>query len=462
MRKMKGTPVPEILLICGYGFKNLGDEAMSLSVIHRLRKAVPGATVSVSRNTEMDTDEIPECSRNDLVLQMGSRIDPPISKWGRRLRRALGVFGLLISPVLLRLRIIRLLAQGWLYARTGLRFTFSPVVREVLGAGRAFDLLYIAGGGNWNDIWLSGGLLTRMITVRLFRYFKKPVVISGQGVGPLESRYGRRFLKKSLRHVDTLTLRDFEQSENFLKHIGVRGPRVLSVGDDSYGLEPAPREEAERLIRTTGLDPAGAIMGVQVRLTSYHKREVLEHTQTIADIADRMVEKFGVKVLFIPTAFFSATSWDDRDHAYRVLRHMQYWEKAAVIHHRYESSACKTVMGYCRMVLATGYHPCVFALEAGVPTVGLYEGSYYSSKLSGLFRFYDLDDCAIEYAQATPERVEEVFRRLLADRQGFADRTAKVTAQLRQNIDVPIRRVSQLLQKPGPANAQGRGRRPQV
>jgi polysaccharide pyruvyl transferase WcaK-like protein len=440
----------KVIVASGYGHRNVGDDAQSLSAAVRLAKALPDAEISMARNYPDDHDEIPGCTRNPLVSLVVRLVDPPESNLGRRVRQALGLFGFLHKRLARRLRVSRLLAQGWLSAKTGFACTFNKRFRQVLRIVRSGDLLYMSGGGHYNDIWLWFNLVPRMVIVRLFHYFHKPIVISGQGVGPLESRYGRRFLKRSLKYVDMLTLRNPEDSERLLKEIGVRGPTILSVGDDSHGMEPAPREEAEALIRNAGLDPSEPIMGVQVRFATYHhRRQMLEYAAPTATILDRMIEAFGVKILFFPSAFAGATRWDDRDVAYRVRRHMRHWANAAVVHEEFAPAVCKALAGCFRMFLGTAYHPCVFALAAGVPSVGLYEGPYYRAKLGGAFDFYGLGHCAIECSKATPEKVEKLFAQLLADPQGFAAETAKVTAEMRRNIDVTITRAAELLERSG-------------
>lgn len=434
-----------IVVLAGYGHHNHGDDVQALSVVHRLRQALPEAEISVTISHSYDHGEISGCTRNPLVYLIVQLLMPEKSRLTRRIYRALGIFGILYEHLSRRFRVWCLLVQGWLYAKTGLICSFKKSVHQILEIIRSGHLLYITGGGNWNDIWLWEGLIARMIPVRVFHYFGKSVVMSGQGVGPLKSRYGRRFLKKSLRYVDMITLRDPEGSECLLREIGVRGPKLMSVGDDSYGLDSASREEAEEAIREAGLDPSGPIMGVQVRLTTWHRKEVTAYAPAIAAILDRMVEKFGVEILFVSTEFKPAGDWDDRDHAYHVLRHMRYCKQAVVIHSEISPTVGKALSRCCQMFLATAYHSCVFALEAGVPTVSIYGGDYHKRRAKGLFRFYDLDECAIEYSEVTPERIEKLFRKLLANREDFVRNVREVNARIRKDIDVTISRSVELL-----------------
>jgi polysaccharide pyruvyl transferase WcaK-like protein len=435
------------LVISTYGYRNTGDEAQGLSAIGRLQKAMPDVEISVTRTRELDQDDIPGCTRNPLVYLVVEILEPETSPRVERLYRALGVFGSLLARATPYLRRWRLLLQGWVYGKTGLILSASAKVRRILRTVGECDLLYIAGSGGFNDIWLRAGLVARMVCVRLFGYAGKPVVISGQGVGPLTSRFGRRFLKKSMHHVDLITFRDLEGSQRFLAGLGVPESKMRSVGDDSMGLEPSDRESAAALIREAGLDPSQPILGVTARLTTWHKKEVLGYAGQIAAILDRLIETFRTKVLFVPTEFWPSKGWDDRDHAYHVLRQMRHWREAAVIHPELDPARTKALVGLCRMYLALPYHPCVFALEAGVPVVGLYSGAYHEARLKGLFAFYDLPECAIPYAEATPEKVEGVFGRLLAGPAPFAKRVAEANARIRRDIDVTVWRAAELLGK---------------
>jgi len=437
--------VPKIILISGYGHYNHGDDAQSLSVMHRLRQALPNVEISVAINHSYDHDEIPGYTRNRLVYLVTQLLMPEKSRLHHRIYRALGIFGILYEHLSKRFRIGSLLVQGWLYARTGLLCSLNKDVREVFTIVRSGDLLYISGGGNWNDIWLWGGLMARMMVVRLFHYFEKPIVISGQGIGPLRNRFGRKFLKRSLRYVDTLTLRDFEGSQRLLEEIGAQGPNIMTVGDDSYGLEATDKTIAEQIIRDAGMDPSAAIMGVQVRLTTWHTKEVLGYAGSIAAVLDHLIKSFGVKILFVPTEFKPDGGWDDRDQSYHVLRHMQYGKEAVVINAEVSPEQAKALPKCCQMFLATAYHPCVFALEACVPTISIFGGDYHRLRAKGLFRFYDLEECTIEYSEATPERVEKLFKKLFDNRENFIRHTREVNGRIRKNIDITISRSVELL-----------------
>lgn len=436
-----------ILVVSTYGHHNSGDDAQALSVAARLGQALRGVEISMSQNYEGEQDQIHGCVRNPVMHKLVRAMKLRPSGRSPLLQRLIRVWTWLTRSLGRRLRVRLILAHGWIFAKTGLLLTRSRDLRDVLVEVRRSDLFYMAGGGNWNDIWLWEGMIARMILVRFFGYFRKPIVISGQGIGPLDSRYGGRLLRSSLRHVDTVTLRDRANSEAFLRRIGVRGPTLRSVGDDSLGLEPAPRCEAEDVIAQAGLDPGEAIFGLQVRLTTWHTREVLGYAEAIAAIADHLVGRFGVKVLLIPSEFKLPQTWDDRDHCYHVRRLMSRWREAAVIHSEITPAVCKALPQCCLMFLATAYHPSVFAIQAPVPVISLYAGQYHSLRIQGLYAFYDLPECAIPYGKAAPDRVGSVFQGLLDAWDTLSRRIQAVNRRMRDDIDGTVTRTAELLRQ---------------
>ena len=110
----------KIILVTGYGHKNHGDDAQSLSAAFRLHQALPDVEISMSRNHDSDTDEIPGCTRNSLLLLMKTLILPSPSRLSHIVYRAFGIVSILCRIFSRRLRVRKLLFHGWLYAKTGI------------------------------------------------------------------------------------------------------------------------------------------------------------------------------------------------------------------------------------------------------------------------------------------------------------------------------------------------------
>ena len=422
---------------------------MAFSVVERLRAALPEVEITLTEHWDIGAPtRVDACGYVtdpfiDRLVGFFSLVTPQESvSW----QCFLAVIGPLGRNLLRALRVLYVLINGWVFAKTGRLISRSTELRGVLRTTESHELLYIAGGPALNEVYLTF-LIARVVAARFFSFFGKPVVISGQGIIESHTRLFPWILKVGLRGVDTITLRDY-QSEEVLKNARVKGPSILTTGDDSHGLKPADKDTTKRLISEVGLDPDCSILGVHARLgvqTGRELRTALEYSKPMVEILDHLIDRFQVSCLFVPMRFERADLGDDRDLAYHVRRHMKRWKNSAVIHEEFDAAVCKALPAFFQMFIGTGYHGIVFALAAGVPSVGLYEGSFFESRLRGLFRWYDLEDCLLEYAKATPERVEEIFRHLKADEQSFASQTTRVNTKLRRSIDIPIARAVALL-----------------
>ena len=424
---------------------------MAFSVVERLRAALPEVEITLTEHWDIGAPtRVDACGYVtdpfiDRLVGFFSLVTPQESvSW----QCFLAVIGPLGRNLLRALRVLYVLINGWVFAKTGRLISRSTELRAVLRTTESHDLLYMSGGPALNEVYLTF-LIARVVAARFFSFFGKPVVISGQGIIESPSRLFPWILKVGLSSVDTITLRDY-QSEELLEKAGVRGPTIITTGDDSYGLKPADNDTAKRFISEAGLDPDSSILGVHVRLGVQTGREhsmALKYSKPMAEILDYLIDRFEVSCLFFPTCFKPASVWDDdRNLAYHVRKYMKRWKNSAIIHEEFDAAVGRALPGCFQMFIGTGYHANVFALAAGVPSVGLYEGPFFESRLRGLFRFYDLEDCLLEYTKATPERVEEIFRHLKADEQSFASRTAYVNAELRRSIDIPVARAVALLE----------------
>ncbi|MGB4028314.1 MAG: polysaccharide pyruvyl transferase family protein, partial [Acetomicrobium sp.] len=92
--------------------------------------------------------------------------------------------------------------------------------------------------GNIRDDQGIWPLISHFGILALARFFGKPVVSYGQGVGPLKSLLGRKLVRSACNKIDLITVRD-GLSKEILLEIGVDHPPVVVTADPVFTINPA-------------------------------------------------------------------------------------------------------------------------------------------------------------------------------------------------------------------------------
>ena len=165
-----------IVLSGYYGFDNVGDEAILLSIITALRKSQPDVVLTVLSNN-------PEKTAKTYDVQA-------VNRWQLK--------------------------------------EISRVLKKADG--------FISGGGSL--LQDQTGMKTipyYCIIMRIAKFHKTPVFVYAQGMGPINHPLSRMITKSTLNKVAKITLRD-EASKKLLEEIGVKGAMKL-VPDPVMGLD---------------------------------------------------------------------------------------------------------------------------------------------------------------------------------------------------------------------------------
>ncbi len=116
---------------------------------------------------------------------------------------------------------------------------------------KASSALFLSGAGTFNDLYaLSVGGFWGILVQSMSR-LGKPVVASGQQVGPLARLSRRAVAGWALRRIDLLGVRDPGSAKVSRWPSGVPPERIVLTGDDAWDLAPAPAELAERILART-------------------------------------------------------------------------------------------------------------------------------------------------------------------------------------------------------------------
>jgi polysaccharide pyruvyl transferase WcaK-like protein len=375
----------KIMMIGGFGYRDIGDEAM------------PHADV-INFRERLDDLDIVMCSPDpDYTLAFhGERAIPDITNLScshkTSFRRKLKV--LFFRYVFL---------AGAVAERLGVHLRLWPTARTVLDELASADLLFNVGGGNLNSVIPTE--LYKKCTMHLAaRILKKPVILSGQTIGPFDRTIDKLWARICLNRVNMITFRDEAISHKRLLEIGVSKPIMLDTADDAMTLPTLSRRESNFLLyscvpkswwmQKAALCIAMNFKGSLMLFKGNDRCDSLSNeVKLMARIADQLIEAYDAKIFFLPTDYHRAA--DDRVLHREIIALMKYVKRAALVENEYDDIRLKGLISIADAAIGVRYHFCVFAASCFVPFLGMASGVYQRTKLKGLADLCELPNCFV-------------------------------------------------------------------
>jgi len=239
------------------------------------------------------------------------------------------------------------------------RFNFLSVFMKLRKAG-----LLITGGGNLiQDETSTKSLIYYLWVINTATRLGAKNMLYSKGIGPVTHASNIARVRRSLNRVDLITLREGE-SVDVLKDIGITGPEVHVTADASFALPPA--DSCDDYLADLGV--TGPFIAISLRSWE-HNPPNLE--KQVATFADHITETYNYQVVFVPMR-----ADQDVDISRRVMTLMKHPSMLAESVTQ-DFNQARAVMGAATFVLAMRLHALIYAMEKGVPCIGL----VYSTKI---------------------------------------------------------------------------------
>ena len=435
---------PCVLLFHASSGMNVGDDAQMYATVRRLEKHVPGVQVIIAR---MFQGKPPDLLPGHEFVPAPHLYINKRSLFLRAILKALRTCGWrscaeLLDTFLSLTRAFMLLSAVRFYRSTGRLPLLGKDVRNAVRTISQCDVVYCSGGGNLNDVFLSRGLVSRAAVFRLAEILRRPVVVSGQGVGPLKSHVGRYLLRRWGRSVEFFGCRDMRESRDLLLDIGFDEQRVMSLGDDATDLCTSSRDRVSEILAEEGLTTNGEPpVYVHIRLHNFSQGFREKGIPAMARFLDRVIERFGCRIVFLPISYARQRAYDDDiGDAFEVYTSMRNRSSVSFINkHRYSPPDMKGIIASGKFLIGFSYHSWVFALSSGIPAFAVFSGEYFRAKAAGLFAWYGRESWVWEMSElgggAPLEEISSVLAHYDADRRDLLEKTARIAAQVNKPID---------------------------
>jgi polysaccharide pyruvyl transferase WcaK-like protein len=388
------------ILVDHGAYENFGDLAMLETAVERLR-GIEGAELHVQVSPlSWPWGNVRSVDYHVLapgwVLKRAASAMDPVQPIRRKLEQAAGSW---------RNKVFDRVGRG---ARAGMPLVRAGGRRRALARWcEDYDALFIAGGGDMNDVF-PDALWRCCALINAFAAQRKPVFLSGQQLGPMRHGASLRLLQAALRGTTFVGVREPTESLELCVDAGLDATRMAMTGDDSLGLQAAGWDTVESLLARSGVT-RGEFIAVNVRIgdyTSVSQRQLGD----IAALLGRLAQDSGRRLLAVP---ISVAEGDSDVVAAEQLRQQPGCEELRILEHTSLSAALlKGVLGSAYAAIGMSYHFGTFALSHGVPAIALHTGDYYGQKAKGLSGFWGDERLALaieELGADALNRVQAVF-----------------------------------------------------
>jgi polysaccharide pyruvyl transferase CsaB len=234
---------------------------------------------------------------------------------------------------------------------------FNPFA--VAGTIAQSDALVFGGGSLLQDNTSTRSLLYYLSVIRTARFFRKPVMIYANGIGPVNRTSNRNRVKRAVEGAAAVTLRD-ERSLEELRNMGVTRDDIVITGDPVFTTELPPKNERIEILRSAGLDETREFVAVCVRPWKQTPNLAAE----LAKLCDAVSSELAVDVVFLPMQASGDAAFS-REVASKMKRGGKVPEREL------SPREILAILAEANFVISMRLHALIFAARAGTPSMGI-------------------------------------------------------------------------------------------
>ena len=279
----------------------------------------------------------------------------------------------------------------------------------------------VTGGGNLiQDETSTQSLLYYLWLINTARRLGAKNMLYSKGIGPIKRESNVRRARRAIERVDMLTLRE-PGSLRTLDEMGIACRNVHVTADAAFALPPPEADDG--FLAANGLEPPYLCISLRSWMNNPPFLE-----EEVAKFADYMHAEFGYQIVLVPMQ-----AKQDSEISKRVIAEMLHpalYIEPDPLNLDHE----RMVLGMADFALCMRLHGLIYALENGVPSIGLVYGPKVRQLMESMGLKWHLPvesaDYAtlVDFAEEIHENSEEVSR-------GICESVDKMRALAAKNTD---------------------------
>lgn len=232
---------------------------------------------------------------------------------------------------------------------------------QIYRAIKKCDVLISGGGSLLQDVTSRRSISYYLVIMLMAILLGKKVMVYSQGIGPINRHINRHFVQWVLNKVDCITVRD-EKSHKLLQDIGVNRPPMYVTADPVMSLKKGDIEIGKRRLIREGMQNGDRKPLIGFAIRGWQRNERLK--ENIAKTADKLIENFGVEVVFIPFHF-----GEDIQMMEDIEDAMEH--EGIFVKNKYDIYEMLGIVGNLDLLIGVRLHSLIFAAIMNIPMIGI-------------------------------------------------------------------------------------------
>lgn len=412
-----------ILVLGGYGYNNVGDEAQLDATLSVLKKEFPKHMIKVLTPNEYYTYFyhkkvlVGEAPRTAFYNSDKPNSVYNLNYWFMKIRFLFTAFLIYINSYLVRADLPTLFINS----------RKAALLHEVKKA----DKIYFSGGG-----FLTGKTLSRLwdgiFFINISDVLKVPVFLSGQTVGIWGNKLNRMLAKWGFSKAKLITTRDPEASINDLKDIGLEGDNIFVTHDDALFCDKLSREnEIINALEESGMScniSENKYITLQIHYYGLKDKDKKEkRLKKFKKITEYLLEKYSYSILLIPMTPSDEIAIDD---------FMDKYDESGIysFKYNYDFKMIRSIIANSKICITMKHHPIIFAVGEKIPVISLASGDYYIHKNEGALKLFGLDKYNIDIDKENHfEEFKLLFQEVINNNEKIIRKIEENTQRLEHN-----------------------------
>lgn len=400
----------KILIIGGFGYGNLGDEAILSTLIEKLKKKGIRDIKLLSKNP-IESKVIHQCE----ALPSFDKLSVFPSFPGHPLKLPFNIIQTFIMICIQKLKI------------------FNKEIYRILNNIKEADYIISCGGGFFNDRWWSFYPI-------LFEHFlctilNKKLIITSQSIGPFKNKFLTLIIKYIFNSALYISVRD-KTSFIHLHKIGIDTKNVYLAADEAIDFDTIDTKSTiQSLIRHRKKFPNRLLFGLTLQThRAYISKEGTlcngsqeDYFNSIARALNTINTITPVELLIIPSTGFK----HDLTYAYQLCMKLRVNNLIANVKKVIHPYDLLNIISLVDIYISSNFHPIIFSAIQRIPFIAI----SYSTKIDDFVYSLKLEKYLLRIDMMQEKDLIEKIQLILLSKNDLLSKLDECIPELKLKIE---------------------------